>query len=102
MPNLQKKRLLIFEIFNIKKCILFFLNRVYIFFLMSEYTGGNRKRSFVRGRTTKCLCTKVLKKDRGDIEDGIIYLGDKLINIACHYCPFRLNGRCGNKRGGRV
>ena len=25
MPNLQKKRLLIFEIFNIKKCTLFFL-----------------------------------------------------------------------------
>ena len=24
MPNLQKKRLLIFEIFNIKKCTLFF------------------------------------------------------------------------------
>ena len=29
MPNLQKKRLLIFEIFNIKKCTLF-LNRVYM------------------------------------------------------------------------
>ena len=29
MPNLQKKRWLIFEIFNIKKCTLFF-NRVYI------------------------------------------------------------------------
>ena len=32
MPNLQKKRLLIFEIFNIKKCtffFFFFLNRVY-------------------------------------------------------------------------
>ena len=33
MPNLQKikKRLLIFEIFNIKKCILFFWNRVYLY-----------------------------------------------------------------------
>ena len=30
MPNLQKKRLLIFEIFNIKKCTLFFWNRVYL------------------------------------------------------------------------
>ena len=30
MPNLQKKRLLIFEIFNINKCTLFFWNRVYI------------------------------------------------------------------------
>ena len=29
MPNLQKKRPLIFEIFNIKKCTLFFWNRVY-------------------------------------------------------------------------
>ena len=30
MPNLQKKRKLIFEIFNIKKCTLFFFwNRVY-------------------------------------------------------------------------
>ena len=30
MPNLQKKRPLIFEIFNIKKCTVFFGNRVYI------------------------------------------------------------------------
>ena len=30
MPNLQEKRLLIFEIFNIKKCTLFFWNRVYV------------------------------------------------------------------------
>ena len=32
MQSLQKKRLLIFEIFNIKKCTLFFFfNRVYIY-----------------------------------------------------------------------
>ena len=30
MPNLQKKRLLIFEIFNINKCTLYFWNRVYM------------------------------------------------------------------------
>ena len=30
MPNLQKKRLLIFEIFNIKKCTLFFFLTEYI------------------------------------------------------------------------
>ena len=30
MPNLQKEHLLIFEIFNIKKCTLFFWNRVYL------------------------------------------------------------------------
>ena len=29
MPNLQKKHQLLLEIFNIKKCILFFSNRVY-------------------------------------------------------------------------
>ena len=30
MPNLQKKRVLIFEIFNIRECTLFFWNRVYM------------------------------------------------------------------------
>ena len=45
MPNLQKKRQLIFEIFNIKKCTLFFFwNQVYYASttLMSEIDTGVR------------------------------------------------------------
>ena len=37
MPNLQKKRLLIFEIFNIKKCTLFF---------GTEYRSNNELKSY--------------------------------------------------------
>ena len=36
MPNLQKKRLLIFEIFNINKCTLFLEPTIYVFDLMGE------------------------------------------------------------------
>ena len=46
MPNLQKKRLLIFETFNIKKSTPFFWNRVYI--LLYKECG-------VRGREARVL-----------------------------------------------
>ena len=53
MPNLQKKRLLIFEIFNIKKCTFCFWNRVYISSCLSyfyspshEYSTFSVKRIF--------------------------------------------------------
>ena len=52
MPNLQKKRVLIFEIFNFKKCTLFFGNPVYLQITLTEQNN---------------ICTDIIAYDNGHV-----------------------------------
>ena len=56
MPNLQKKRLLILEIFNIKKCTHFFFF-LFFFFFGTEYIFAvqNQRQNVATGKTSRRL-----------------------------------------------